>query len=76
MQTREKAAGAPGAQGQLWLTAGEGDPGCPSAVDCGTICDHFARPGRGRIESVATYLAPSWCEVALKFATYLLAILV
>lgn len=29
----------------------------------GTICDHFARPGR--TESVATYLAPSWCEVAL-----------
>ena len=30
----------------------------------GTICDHFARPGR--TESVATYLAPSWCEVAHK----------
>ena len=32
----------------------------------GTICDHFARPGR--TESVATYLAPSWCEVALRAA--------
>ena len=29
----------------------------------GTICDHFTRPGR--TGSVATYLAPSWCEVAL-----------
>ena len=28
----------------------------------GTICDHFTRPGR--TGSVATYLAPSWCEVA------------
>ena len=30
----------------------------------GTICDHFTRPGR--TGSVATYLAPSWCEVALR----------